>query len=134
MSAPSGQAETKQVLVDTRKLVEEMDQQFILAIKTFSEGVHGLARLKGWWEQDRNDGEMIALMHSELSEALEAARHGNPKSDHIPEFSGLEEEMADVVIRIMDFSEARKLRLAEAIIAKMNFNATRPYKHGNKKF
>jgi len=81
-------------------------------------------------KKERNDGEMIALMHSELSEALEALRHGNLKSDHIPEFSLLEEEMADVLIRIGDFCEARNVRLDKAIKAKMKFNETRPKKHG----
>jgi NTP pyrophosphatase (non-canonical NTP hydrolase) len=82
--------------------------------------------------QNRNDGEMIALMHSELSEALEGHRHGNPPSDHIPEFSALEEEMADVIIRILDYAEKRKLNVAQAIIAKLAFNAGRGYKHGGK--
>lgn len=83
---------------------------------------------------ERNDGEIIALMHSELSEALEAHRHGNPPSDHIPEFSGVEEEMADCVIRILDYCEKRKFRLAEAIICKMQFNNGREVRHGGKKF
>jgi NTP pyrophosphatase (non-canonical NTP hydrolase) len=80
----------------------------------------------------RNDGEMIALMHSELSEALEGYRHGNPPSDHISEFSALEEEMADVVIRVMDYAQARNLNVAMAIIRKLEFNAGRGYKHGGK--
>lgn len=82
--------------------------------------------------QNRNDGELFALMHSEISEALEATRHGNPPSDHIPEFSGTEEEMADVVIRVMDYCEKRSLRLGEAIIAKLHFNYNRGYRHGGK--
>jgi len=77
-----------------------------------------------------NDGEKIALIHSELSEGFEGVRHGNGPSDHIPEFSMLEEEMADAVIRILDYSGAKELRLGEAILAKMTFNATRAYKHG----
>ena len=89
---------------------------------------------KGWWEGDRNDGEMIALMHSELSECLEALRHGNPPDSHIPEFKGSEAELADVVIRIMDYGAARGLRVAEAIIAKSEYNKGRSYKHGNKEF
>ena len=36
---------------------------------------HSVAKSKGWWETERNDGELIALMHSELSEALEAMRN-----------------------------------------------------------
>lgn len=78
----------------------------------------------------RNTGEAIALMHSELSEALEADRKNIKESEHIPNFSGLEEEFADVIIRIMDFAEANELRIPEAILAKCEFNRSRPYKHG----
>jgi len=83
--------------------------------------------------EKRNDGELIALMHSELSEALEALRHGNPKSEHIPEFSAVEEEMSDLLIRACDMAEARGYKLEEALEAKLLYNKTRPYKH-NKEF
>lgn len=79
------------------------------------------------------DCRQVLLMHSELSEATEAYRK-NLDSDHIPGFTGAEEEFADEVLRIMQFAEGRKLRLVEAIIAKMEFNRTRPKKHGGKKF
>lgn len=84
--------------------------------------------------KSRNDGELIALAHSELSEALDFIRHGNPASDHIPEFSGAEEELADTVIRCMDHAAERGWKLGAAIVAKMRFNAGRPIKHGGKKF
>ncbi len=69
-------------------------------------------------------------MHSELSECLEAIRHGNPPSEHIPDYFGAEEELADLVIRVMDMACGRGWDVGNAIIAKMEFNGGRPYKHG----
>lgn len=83
---------------------------------------------QGFWKSE-NVGEKIALMHSELSEALEADRKDLP-SDHLPDFAGVEEELADTIIRILDFAGHFKLRLGEALIAKLVYNTTRPYKHG----
>jgi NTP pyrophosphatase (non-canonical NTP hydrolase) len=113
-------------------LKTEDDLDFINAVNKYASGVHKWAIGKGFWEpgKDRNDGELVALMHSELSEALEAIRHGNGPSDHVPEFSGAEEEMADTVIRIFDTCAARGWRLGEAIVAKMAFNDGRPYRYG----
>lgn len=112
------------------------DSDFIKRFDDYSEYVYQWARGKGWWEDgdNRNKAELIALMHSELSEALEGLRHGNPPDDKIPEFSALEAEFADVIIRIMDMSAAFKLRVGSAIVAKMAYNETRAHKHGGKKF
>jgi NTP pyrophosphatase (non-canonical NTP hydrolase) len=108
------------------------EQLFIEAFNKLQAKAHQNAVDKGFWEEPRNDGEAIALMHSELSEALEARRHGNPPDDKVPQFTGVEAELADTVIRIFDLAGGRGYRIAEAIIAKMEYNATRPYRHAKK--
>ncbi len=84
----------------------------------------------GFWKEEPNDGERMALIHAEISEALEALRDGNPSSSKIIEFSSLEEELADAVIRIMDYSFGKDLDVAGAIIAKIEYNQSREYMHG----
>ena len=84
----------------------------------------------GFWKETPNDGERIALIHAEVSEALEALRDGNPSSNKIIEFTSLEEELADVIIRIMDYSFGKDLDIAGAIIAKIEYNQNREYMHG----
>lgn len=113
---------------------ETRETRFVEAFADIADQVHATAVEKGWWDKDRNDGEALMLVVSELAEGLEALRRGNPPSDHIPDFSGIEEELADVVIRIMDLSMARGWNVAEAILAKARFNETRPHKHGGKAF
>ena len=110
---------------------------FLQGFKQKMREVADHSRKAGFWKGRvtlAHDAQCIALMHSELSEALEALRHGNPESEHLPGFSGVEEELADVVLRAMDYAARRKLLLGEAIVAKINFNKTRAYKHGGKKF
>ena len=85
---------------------------------------------QGFWEGEVNDGERMALIHAEISEALEALREGNPTSDKIIDYTNLEEELADAVIRIMDYAFGKDLDIAGAIIAKIEYNKGRDYMHG----
>ena len=92
---------------------------------------HKTATDAGWYVDPatgepvkRNFGEVVALMHSELSEALEAHRKGL-MDDKITHRNGIEVEFADCIIRILDTAAALGLDVAGAIIEKNRFNANR---------
>jgi NTP pyrophosphatase (non-canonical NTP hydrolase) len=116
------------------------DADFLESWHAVQEEVHKTARDKGWYEEITEqpdvaqDAMRIALMHEELSEALQGLRKDNPADDKIPTFSSIEAELADVVIRIMDFAEFRGHRVVEAILAKKEMNKGREYRHGGKAF
>lgn len=96
---------------------------------------HENAVAHGWWETERSFGEQIALMHSELSEALEDYRNNLEINEIYFEGDkpcGIPIELADCIIRIFDTCGKYDINLQEAIIKKMSYNEKRPYKHGGK--
>lgn len=97
----------------------------IYSINELIKECHRIAKEKGWWDTQRNDGELIALMHSELSEALEVMRN-HAGGDAIAE------ELADCCIRIFDYCGARNIDLENTLLKKIEYNQTRPYRHGKK--
>ena len=129
-------------LMSTELLLNNDQQaQFIQLTHILSADIHLTSKAKGFWDwyyANRNDPEAVtryilsALMLSvtELAELAEGVRHDNPPDQHLPEFSSAEVEAADAIIRILDMSDAIKWRTAEALIAKLAYNKSRPYKHG----
>lgn len=138
-------------------------------IKEWMKKIHQTAVEHGWWDNDvicfncstneRNFGEQIGLMHSELSEALEEYRNGRPLdylyfSDYgdesevdinlvcdkdnfgnlasVCKLEGVGAEFADTIIRILDTCEKYGIDIEKAIEMKMAYNENRPYRHGGK--
>lgn len=95
---------------------------------------YGTAKEKGWHETKRPFGEIVALIHSELSEALEEYRagRGNFYLGPTGKPEGIAVEFADAIIRIADAAGELGLDLPGAILAKLEYNRTRPYRHGGK--
>ncbi len=102
-------------------------RNFIL--NRLADEVYSDNKAKGFWDKERNVGEMLMLITSELSEGLEGHRK-NLMDDHLPHRSSLEVELADAMIRILDMAGGLQLDLGGAVAEKLAYNRNRPHKHG----
>lgn len=114
--------------------------------------IHANAVAHGWWESDRPLPEVLMLIVSELSEALEEARKGDQMDGRIPcmhyysgggyiasgttacckKPEGIAVEVIDALIRILDWCGKEGLDVEALVQEKHEYNKTRPYKHGKK--
>lgn len=127
---------------------------FYELVGKFTKICHDNSKAKGFWDGPENDNipTKIALLHSELSELLEAYRKGNPKCDkHAKDHNGItgtlsiidggeirtmtsmEEEVADVFIRLCDLCGRLDIDLARVAMEKHAYNTSREHMHGGKR-
>lgn len=92
-----------------------------------------MAKDKGWHDSPRRPLEIHALIHSEISEATEEVRNKKDSLYLIKEKPcGELVELADAVIRIMDYCGLMNWDLGRVISDKLAYNSSRPYRHGGK--
>jgi NTP pyrophosphatase (non-canonical NTP hydrolase) len=93
-------------------------------VKKLTKLCHKIAREKGFWDDERNIGEMLMLIVTELAEAMEAYRTSDKEN--------FNEEIADTFIRLFDLSGGLGIDIEKEIAKKMEKNKKRPYKHGKR--
>ncbi len=93
-----------------------------ISINEWCQRCHAIAKEKGFWDKERNTGEALMLIVTELAEAMEGYR----KQDH----DNFREELADAFIRLFDLCGGMGIDIEKEIAAKSEKNKARPYKHG----
>ena len=118
--------------------------QEVMTLTNWLDRAHQTSVDKGWWDahlgnkKGRNVPEMLCLIHSEVSEALEEYREGrmriwyDTEGDKPDKPEGFPVELADILIRVFDLAKAWDIDLTYALNLKMDYNDTRPHRHGGK--
>lgn len=109
--------------------------KMVSTLNEFAQLIHARAHQSGWWEQHRSPLELLMLVNTELAEAAECFRHGEPMIHTLngkPEGYGV--EMVDAIIRLLDMAAYYNLDVEHVMRMKLAYNQTRGYRHGGKTY
>src|SRR5690606_1495004 len=127
-------------MTNNQKRLENYPDRYSHNVNELVRLCHGLAVDAGWHEKPREVGTMLALIHSEVSEALEGFRK-DINDYHLTNRKMAEVELADAVIRIFDLAGSQNFDLGGALVEKLSYNTRRKdhkkenrEKDGGKKF
>jgi NTP pyrophosphatase (non-canonical NTP hydrolase) len=111
---------------DTNGFIVSVDTYYKmgLMIENLMAQCHGASRANHWWDKERNVGELLCLIHSEISEALEGYRK-DAKDEHITQQASITVELADALIRIFDLAGGLRLNLGTCFAEKFCYNQMR---------
>lgn len=115
-----------------------------VSLNQWRDTVHQYAKDKGWWDDDvsRNFGDLMSLLHTEISEAYEEYRNGHepneiyysePGTKIVDKPEGIPVELADLMIRLFDLFGYYNIDIEAVVHMKHQYNLTRPYRHGGKR-
>ena len=104
-----------------------------MTVNEFAKEVHENAVAHGWWETARSFPEVAALIHSEVSEALEEWRDDKDEKTGTCKPEGVAVELCDAIIRILDYLAYMGVDVEAVLMAKHEYNKGREYRHGGKR-
>ena len=108
----------------------------VTTLNAYRDLCHEIAKSKGWYDGpgERNIGEQLMLVVTEVAEAMEDLRDGKMaiSYDENRKPTGFPIEIADVMIRLFDLAGYLRIDIDDAVDAKIAYNETRPHRHGGK--